>query len=51
MGQRHTYKIIGAGKVVIYEIEIHKDTGGSGIKSASATEQLSNTKHSDIFDY
>ena len=50
-GDTYTYKITGKGKVVIYEIEIHKTEGGNVYKDRATTEQLDQIKHATYFSY
>lgn len=50
-GDSYTYKISGQGKVVFYEIEIHRSTNGQVYKVPETTQQLKETQHSKYFSY
>lgn len=50
-GYSYRYKIEGKGKVVFYEIELHKDEGGRRYKDRQATEQLAERHNSMLMTY
>lgn len=45
-GDTYKYKISGRGKVVFYEIELHKSENGRTYKDSSVSKQLISKKHS-----
>ena len=50
-GESYRYKITGTGKVVFYEIELERDTGGRRYKDAETTAQTTGKKYNTIETY
>ena len=50
-GESYRYKITGTGKVVFYEIELERDTGGRRYKDAETTAQTAEKKYNTIETY